>query len=913
MKRQGMVLRLRVHLMLIMGIAIAMALTITGAVFAISNHLSGHDALRNRLRTQADITAANCAAAVAFDDADAALRTLRGLGADPAILSADLMRVDHSVLAHQQFHDAGDTRFVEVTANVMLPQITGTLRLRASTAEVDAATRKQLVVLAAVLVAVLAVTLLASGWLQGIISRPITALATAAAEVTLSRNFGVRVAAQGAQEMRELVKAFNAMLVEIDASAQKLRTHQSRLEEEVAERTAELQTALQVARQAAQAKSDFLANMSHEIRTPMNGVIGMLDLLHDKALTTDAQGMVDIARNSADSLLALINDILDFSKIDAGKLTLEIIDFEIRPLAEEVASLFTQQAHLKGVEVICAVHNDVPQVVGGDPTRLRQIMANLIGNAVKFTESGEVVLGVRMRKAPAADTLLVQILVQDTGIGIPEEARDNLFVAFTQADSSTTRKYGGTGLGLAITKALIDAMGGTIKVTSQPGQGTTFSVFVPLGLRSGASPATVRRLADLRVLIVDDNATNRCVLEHYLLSENAFNESTASAQAGLAAARAAALAGAPFDVILLDHQMPDVDGTGFMRSLRADTTIARTPCIVLSSLGHRVAEAKDFDIAAWLTKPVRKAQLCSLVAQVAGRNDRALLESPAPVARSGYGNARVLVVEDNRVNQEVAARLLRTFDIAPIIVDNGLKAVNAVQAERFDLVLMDCQMPIMDGLEAARAIRTWESGTTGHMPIVAMTANALSGDREKCIDAGMDDYMSKPIKRDVLALTLARWLEKPKQSTSSAAESANLPAATAMPAASEIVTPALDLAALAQLRELMGAELAQVLETYLQDTVGQLLAMDTAFANRGSVVVQRAAHSLKSSSDAVGASGVRSVAEALETHLREAGSWEESARFITAIKAAVATVSPQLRDIIAAEQLPNEVVGNRKL
>jgi CheY-like chemotaxis protein/HPt (histidine-containing phosphotransfer) domain-containing protein len=597
------------------------------------------------------------------------------------------------------------------------------------------------------------------------------------------------------------------------------------------------------------------------------------------------------------------------------------------------------------VEVTCAVHNDVPAVVGGDAMRLRQIMVNLIGNAVKFTERGEVLLGIQVRPAEnptrvsggpeseqslacaadealpvsSAGTAVIQILVQDTGIGMSAEAKEKLFQAFTQADASTTRRYGGTGLGLAITKKLVDAMHGTIKVKSEPGKGSAFSVFVPLEVRSREKPTRARNLRGLRALIVDDNPTNRCILEHYLHHEEAHYESVASARAGLEAARTAVIAGAPFDVVLLDYQMPEMDGVGFLRELRADAVIADTNCIVLSSLGDRVAEADALRVSAWLTKPVRKAQLHSMLAQVAGRAGGEHAVVKQPTVGTTFAGARVLLVEDNRVNKEVAYRMLKNLGIEAVAVVDGSEAVARVHAERFDLVLMDCQMPVMDGYEATGVIRDWESrqGAAGgrpRLPIVAMTANALQGDREKCLAAGMDDYIAKPIKRDALAAVLARWLAAaPERSeVTEVARAVVAEMTTGMPPAARDADlgrggarpndSALDMAAVTQLAELMGEGLADVIETYLSDTPTQFAAIAAAIAQRDYTVVGRGAHSLKSSSHSMGAVVLGRVAEALEALARAEGGFDEAERLLAALRAAFNVAGPRLQEIAAIEQ-----------
>ena len=872
-------MRIRAQLMLMMGLATGMALLIAAIAVAVSDYRSGHAALDRRLQTQADITAFNSSAAVAFDDLDAATRILKGLNADQAILVAEVLRQDGSVLAHTEFRNPArfGSAVVTVSADVLLTQKIGTVKLLASTAEVDALIGAQLSIVGAVLVAALLLAVLTSAWLQGIVSRPIAALAGAAATVTRSRDFSVRVPAQGSREVQELVVAFNSMLGELESSTEQLKKYQTGLENEVAVRTAELATALQEAQQAAKTKAEFLANMSHEIRTPMNGVIGMLDLLHGQTLGAEAQSMLETARNSADSLLTLINDILDFSKIDAGKLTLEVVDVDLRQLAEEVATLFTRQAAAKDLEVSCAIDNAVPALVGADPTRLRQIIANLMGNAVKFTESGEVILGMRLRPPGPHGEAVVQILIQDTGIGMSEEVQRNLFAAFTQADSSTTRKYGGTGLGLAITKKLIDAMGGTVKVTSRPDQGTTFSVFVPVMPRTPAAVGQQRpNIGDLKVLIVDDNATNRCVLEHYLDDTTARHESAASAQLGLEAARRAADHGAPFDMVLLDYQMPQMDGMGFLRELRGDARIAGTKCVVLSSLGSRNEESEGLQISAWLTKPVRKLQLQQLLASLSGQGEMPRVASRADTAVAQYAGSRVLLVEDNRVNQEVALRMLRAFGIAAQVAGDGAAAVAQIEAGSFDLVLMDCQMPVMDGYEATRVLR----GKGYAQPIVAMTANALFGDREKCIAAGMNDYLSKPIKRDTLAAALATWLKV----TPAAIE----------PSRDPNPVSTLDAEIIAQLQLLMGQDFQGLIATYLGDAPAQLSAMKSALARNDRESLQRGAHSLKSTSAALGAMDLAGIAAAIETLVRDQASLPEAAAAIATAEGEFETVRSAL-------------------
>jgi two-component system, sensor histidine kinase and response regulator len=909
MKRRLANLPIRSKLLWLASLASALALLAAGAAIAVADFRSGRSELQHRLQTHAEMTAMHSAAVVAFDDAEAAARTLEALGADQAVVAAEIVRTDGSTLALRLFtlDSSAGNESLRAHADVHLrQQKVGEVRLWASDAELWTGLWRDGLILICVLLGAFGVAIAAASLMQRVISDPIVALDRAAATVARERDYSVRVPVVGTDELGRLVTTFNEMVAQLGERAREVAEHQSKLEQQVQARTADLSVALHDAQAAARAKADFLANMSHEIRTPMNGVIGMLDLLHSEHLNAEARSMLETARNSADALLKLINDVLDFSKIDAGKLTLEKIDVELRPLAEEVAMLFTGQAQAKGIEITCAVHNDVPAVVMGDPTRLRQVMVNLLGNAVKFTERGEVLIGIQVRdgdgrgeRAPGSKAT-VQIVVQDTGIGMSTAVHEGLFQAFTQADSSTTRKYGGTGLGLAITKKLVHAMGGTIKVKSAPGQGSTFSVFVPLEVRVRAAPRRGVDLQGLRALIVDDNPTNRCILEHYLTHAQATPVSTSSAREGLDAARAAADEGAPFDVILLDYQMPEMDGVQFLRELRADPVIRQTRCIVLSSPGDRIAEAEVLGVSAWVTKPVRRNQLQSMLAVLAGRaSDTAGANSTAKssVASATYAGARVLLVEDNVVNQEVARRTLRTLGIEVVLAGHGAQAVALLKENPFDLVLMDMQMPVMDGYEATRTIRAWEQRDGRvRLPIVAMTANAMQGDREKCLDAGMDDYATKPIKREVLAATLARWL---KPAVAERPDINALMAAEQRPA--QRSETAIDPAALSALSTLMGEDVGDVLRMYLTDTPEQFSSMQAAIDAGDHTSLGRSAHSLKSSSRSVGALAIARVAEALETHARAKGACGESERLLAALRVAFDSVQRALAAVLVAE------------
>jgi signal transduction histidine kinase/CheY-like chemotaxis protein/HPt (histidine-containing phosphotransfer) domain-containing protein len=907
MKRAFASLPIRSKIILLASLSTAMALILAGAAIAYTDYVAGKRSLMHRLQMQAQITATHSAAAVAFDDADAAAHALEALRADRAIMAAEIRRSDGTQLAKQEFqrelgwvhlddlresHTEKDGD-VHVVAPIVLEQEIGTLSLWATPEELHTELARDGVVLFVVLLVALGTALGAASVLQRLISGPILALANTASTVSRERDYSLRLDVRSTDEIGQLVSSFNGMLDQIESRDTKLQQYHAELEQTVAKRTAQLAIALEDAKSAARAKADFLANMSHEIRTPMNGVIGMLELLHDEKLDTQQRNMLETARGSADSLLTLINDVLDFSKIEAGKLTLESIDVDLRSLAEEVATLFSQPAQANGVELSCFVHDDVPAVVRSDPTRLRQIVSNLLGNAVKFTEQGHILLEVRTLKRTETATH-IGFVVRDTGIGMTPEGRKRLFTAFTQADSSTTRKYGGTGLGLTITKRLIDAMGGRIRVASKPGLGSSFCFVLPLARAEREHQPILTELDGLKALIVDDNEINRRILAHYLSALGMRHVSADSGLAGLGAANAAAAASDPFDVVLLDYQMPQMDAIGFLTRLRQNGATSDLACVVLSSMGARSAEADLLDVATWLSKPLRQVELRNALSAIFGRviaPERAIARKPD--AALAYRGARVLLVEDNRVNQEVARRMLETFGIEPQLAVDGQEAVERAASNEFDLVLMDCQMPVKDGYAASRELRENERRENRRrVPIVAMTANALLGDREKCLAAGMDDYISKPVKRSSIAEALARWLEP-------TAEIAGEPSPEEF--GTQEIRMALDMNALVQLRELFEDGVADVLQSYLTDTPNQFKAMSDAIRDRDYELLQRSAHSLKSSSRTFGASIVANRAADLEDLARARGSLEEASQLLTALRSAFAVMEPELIAVMGVE------------